>query len=297
MFKLGEYYEGEAKSIAKCLKNGGMKVELKTCLCAATESTNFLEGKLSELKGEIENIEIYERYLAVLKSALDKAGPEDDLRDLFLSLLDPLYLEKKKKIDEIHELSLGLPLEEGAAAEEKVNEEDNKLPLDDIAEWIVASDFALTTLSRNDIDTGDDAADLLADPILRIRIDPNKYEGNKSIKQTVSVGLDKRSELYIDEFSSPLFEDLDEEFQKSYPEEFLQIMALGLLIADLSEEPSSGKTDLQSFVERLDLEMENDGDILCINGSEAVDEIARILEKNDVIKRKGNIIKWKNKSK
>jgi hypothetical protein len=91
-----------------------------------------------------------------------------------------------------------------------------------------------------------------------------------------------------------LFEELDEEFQESYPEEFLKIMALGILITDLVEDPSSGKIDLEAFSKRCELDLEKEGDILSIDGTDVAEDIARVLEKNGIIKMKGNTIKWKS---
>jgi hypothetical protein len=294
MFKLGEYYEDEAKSIVKYLKEAQIKAELKTYLSAATESVEYLEGRLSELKGDIKDIETYERYLAALKTALTKGPTPDNFKNLFLSELDPSWKDRKVKLAELFMDPSGLSDEELTVASDRLRDELDDVELKDLAEWIFAFDFAITTLSRNDIESGQDAGDRLEDPILRIRVDAGNYKGDRSIVSTVSVELEKRSEVFIDEFSSPLFEDLDEEFQEDYPQEYLKIMALGLLITDLVEEPSAGKIDMQAFSERCDLEMENEGDILMIDGMETAEEIARVLEKNGIIKLKGETIKWKN---
>jgi hypothetical protein len=39
--------------------------------------------------------------------------------------------------------------------------------------------------------------------------------------------------------------------------------------------------------------MENNGNLLEIIGQRAAEELARSLEKNDIVKVKGNMIKWK----
>jgi hypothetical protein len=124
-------------------------------------------------------------------------------------------------------------------------------------------------------------------------VDSDEYEGDLLVKQTVTVDLNTVSEIYVDEFTSPLFEELKEGFEEEYPEEALHLLSLGTLIKDLAEEPSPGKIDMAAFSERLSLQMETDGEILIVDGSEIADEVARILEKNDVIKHKGDTIKWK----
>jgi hypothetical protein len=50
---------------------------------------------------------------------------------------------------------------------------------------------------------------------------------------------------------------------------------------------------MESFAERCDLELENQGNILAIDGTDVAEEIARVLEKNGVIKVKGDMIKWR----
>jgi hypothetical protein len=50
---------------------------------------------------------------------------------------------------------------------------------------------------------------------------------------------------------------------------------------------------MQAFQERCQFEMENKGDLLEIDGSIAALELARSLEKNGVLKVKGDSVKWK----
>lgn len=296
MFKLGEYCEDDAKTIVKYLRDAKIKVEQKTYLCATTETTDYLEGRLSDLKA-VKGIETYEGFLAVLKTTLAKGAKPDDFRDLFLTELDPDWASRKEKFPGI----FGNPSE----ITDEMREEDcgkpgdklEDLDLKGIAESVVAFDFALTTLSRNDIEPGEDVGDRLDDPILRIRVDEDDYKDSDLLRSTVSVFLEKQSELFVDEFTTPLFEDLDEDFEVDYPEEYLRIMTLGLLITDMVEEPSPGKVDMQAFSERCILEMEKDGDLLIVDGAETAEEIARVLEKNGIIKLKGETIKWRDQPK
>jgi hypothetical protein len=297
MFKLGEYYEDEAKSIVKYLRDAKIKVEQKTYLFATAETADYLDGRLSELKAVVKNIETYEGFLAVLKTTLAKGAKPDDFKDLFLTELDPGWVNSKEKFEEIIENPSGISDEGRAEDSDKPDEKSEDLGLKGIATWVVAFDFALATLSRNDIEPGEDVGDRLDDPILRIRVDEENYKDSDLLRSTVSVFLEKRSELFIDELTSPLFEDLDEEFEEDYPREYLRIMTLGMLITDMVEEPSPGKIDMQTFSERCILEMEKDGDILIIDGEETAEEIARVLEKNGIIKLKGETIKWKNQPK
>jgi hypothetical protein len=59
------------------------------------------------------------------------------------------------------------------------------------------------------------------------------------------------------------------------------------------ERPSPGKIDIDAFAERCDMELEDKGNILEIDGTDVAEDIARVLEKNGVIKIKGDMIKWK----
>ena len=297
MFKLGEYYEDEAKSIVKYLRDAKIKIEQKTYLCATAEPVDYIEGRLSDLKAVVKDIETYEGFLAVLKTTLTKAANFDDFKDLFLTEIDPSWVNRKDKLAKIIETPSGISDEGRAADSDKQDDKSDDLDLESIAKSVVAFDFAIATLSRNDIEPGEDVGDRLDDPILRIRVNEADYKESDLLRSTVSVFLEKRSELFVDELTSILFEDLDENFEVDYPEEHLRIMTLGMLITDLVEEPSPGKIDMQAFSERCIIEMEKDGDILVIDGEETAEEIARVLEKNGIIKLKGETIKWKNQPK
>ena len=74
--------------------------------------------------------------------------------------------------------------------------------------------------------------------------------------------------IFIDEFSAVLAHDLDDEFEDLYKKEYMRLVLLGKLISEL-EEPSSGKMDMEAFRERCEFEMENNGDLLEIDGSKS----------------------------
>ena len=52
MFMLGEFDVYEAKDIADCLKDAGMKVDIRTFTSSNLEVFHYLEGRMSELKTE-----------------------------------------------------------------------------------------------------------------------------------------------------------------------------------------------------------------------------------------------------
>lgn len=294
MFKLGEYYEGETKPIVGYLKDAGIKVEQKACLYAEPDVSTYLEGRLSELRGGIKDIETYERYLNALKAVLSKGATTDDLRDLFYCEIEPMWAEKKRQAAEVLKTpAQSLSNEEKEVAKKRLMEIFNETNMLDIAEMAKAFDFAVTTLSRNEIEPGQNVGDRLDDPILRIAVNPKEYKDHELLRRTFFVDFEKRYELYIDEFYAPLYEKIDEDFEDSYPEEFFIIRSLGILMEDLVRDSSQGKIDMEAFAERCDLRLESDGDLLEIDATDVAEDIARVLEKNGVIKIKGDMIKWK----
>lgn len=270
-----------------------MRVEQKAYLSAEINSKEYLEGRLSELRGEIKDIETYERYLSALRTALANGATPDDLRDKLYSELDPAWAEKRREVDEIFKnLSDSEEENEREAAKNRLKELMDEIKMDDIVKMGKAYTFAVTVLQRNEIEPGQ-VGDRLNDPILRIEVDPKEYEGHKMLKQTFFVDFGKNYELYIDEFSAPLYDELDEEFEEGYPEEFFKIRAMGILIESLVSKPSAGKIDMDAFAERCAFDLEKEGNILSIDGTNAAEEIARVLEKNGIVKVKGDTIKWK----
>lgn len=293
MFKIGEYFEGEEKPVVSYLKNAGMRVELKAYILAETDAREYLEGRLSELKGEIKDIETYERYLTALKTVLSNGATLDDLRDKFYSALDPAWAEKTHEVEEIFKNPQDLSDEEKEAATKRLSELMGEIKVDDVLKMAKAYEFAVMTLQRNDIEPGQAAGDRLNDPILRIEVDPEEYEGHELLKRTLFADLEKSYDLYIDEFSAALYDELDEDFEESYPEEFFKIIAMGTLMKSLVEEPSPVKMDMAAFAERCDIKLEREGHIISIDGMNVAEDIAKALEKNGVVKVKGNMIKWK----
>jgi hypothetical protein len=282
MFKVGEYYEDEAKSVAGYLRDAGFKVDIKGLVKARTDITASLQGRQSELKGKIDAFERYERFLAAIKSAVEKGATQESFSDLFLTILDPSWKDKREKFKELQDSS------------EEVDEEPSLDVIESIAEWVVAMDFAEKVVEINDIKLGEPMNGRLDDPLISIPVNPADYEPEDSmLRERVDVDLVKTYEISIDEFYTPLFQKIDEEFGEKYHEEYLQIMALGLLIDDLVDEPSEGKVDIEDFAERCILDF-GDKDILSIDASLVAEEVARSLEKNGIIKMKGSTIKWRS---
>lgn len=280
MFKLGEYYEDEAKFIAGYLRDAGFKVEIKGSAEATIDITASMQGRHSELKGKVEILDKFERFLAAIKAVVEKASTEESFRDLFLTEVDPGWMDKRDQFNRIQESG------------EEVDVETRRNLTRSMAEWIVSISFAEKVIENNDIKLGVPVDGRLDDPILSIPVNPDDYEDDPMLRKRIDVNLTKVYEVYLDEFYTPLFREIDDDFQEEYYREYLKIMALGLLIDDLVEEPSKGKVDIEDFADRCVLEV-GDKDILSIDGSLVAEEIARSLEKNGIIKMKGDTIKWK----
>jgi len=133
----------------------------------------------------------------------------------------------------------------------------------------------------------------LEDPVVCIYVDPEDVDPEEPLlRERLEVGLNKIYEVCIDESTSALFEDIDEGFQEEYFEEYMVLMALGLLVEELVEHPEKGRIDIEGFAERCILEA-GERFTLSIDASQAAEEIARSLEKKGILKMKGNSIKWK----
>jgi hypothetical protein len=288
MFLLGEYYEDEARYIADCLKEVGMKVDIRTFTASRLEVFHYLEGRMSVLKGKLEETDYarYERYLNALRKVLAAGAGPEDFGERFHLELDPQINEKRSQFAEI--LKADLPEEEREAKMKAFT--GIRADLLDVYD---AESFIDTVLDRNDIEVGEDVGSKLDDPILRVIDEREDLEEESELARTTTVfTVEPRAQVFVDEFYAVLAEDLDDEFEDEYEREYLCLVFLGKLISDLKE-PSPGKVDLEAFRERCEFEMEKKGDLLEINGRRAAEELARSLEKNGILKVKGDSIKWK----
>lgn len=284
MFKVGEYCEEEAKYVASYLKDAGLKVDIKGLVTFQSELVTSLQGRASELRENGRISEKQESLIAAIKVALEKASEEKaseekDIRDLFMAELDPDWKSKEERI-------MRLNLEEiDEGAEEEL--------LSSMAFFIMAAHFVSSFLDLNDIKLGEPMERQLEDPVVCIYVDPEDVDPEEPLlRERLEVGLNKIYEVCIDESTSALFEDIDEGFQEEYFEEYMVLMALGLLVEELVEHPEKGRIDIEGFAERRILEA-GERFTLSIDASQAAEEIARSLEKKGILKMKGNSIKWK----
>ena len=280
MFKVGEYSEEEAMRLASYLKDAGFKVDVKALVVARSDFITTLQGKASELRERGKITERQESFISAMKVALEKAPLEKDIRDLYMTELDPEWMAKRERMKELDS--------------EDTDEETKEDLLNSLALFIVALDFAESLIDLNDFEPGAPIGDKFDDPVISIHVDSKEVDPeDPMLRERLEVDLEKRYEVRIDESSSALFQDIDEDFQEEYNQEYLEIMALGVVVKDLMEFPDKGKIDTEGFAERCLIDV-GDEFILSIDASQAAEEIARSLEKRGILKIKGNSIKWKH---
>ncbi|HII06737.1 MAG TPA: hypothetical protein HA349_05325 [Methanotrichaceae archaeon] len=290
MFKLGEYDEVAAAEIAAYLKKAGVRVELKPSICAFMESAVYMEGRLSQLKERIEDFEIYDRYIEALKAVLAEGVVAEDFTERYLSILDPSWKEKKGEMAEF--------LEDGSVISEGEDDSPEEMVdrAADLLEKLDALQFMGTALELNEIEIGEDPRDELGDDLVfRIPVDPDEYDpDDELIKPILAVHLDKRVIVRLDEMTTPLAKDVDDEFADEYTEEYFMISSIGMTIERLLDPPGdSNKIDFADFSEICVFEEDMEDFVMMIDGTAVAEEIARVLKKDGVIKIKGDKITWK----
>jgi hypothetical protein len=290
MFKLGEYDEDEARDIADYLKDAGMKVDIRTSSYSSLEVFHFLEGRMSEIKNEIdeEKFNRYARFLDAMRKVLAAGATSEDFRERLHIELDPQIIEKRKLFCDYMEGNVSNVSKE----ELEASISDSYKLMENFIEVSSAESFIDLVLERNEIEIGEFVGNTLDDPIIRIFAHEDKDEDSKFHRTTTSFTVEPIAEVYVDEFSALFSDEVDVEFKKEYPEDYARLSFLGRLIAKLME-PSPGKIDMEAFSEKCELQMESNGNLLELSGKRAAEELARSLEKNDIIKIKGGTIKWK----
>jgi len=290
MFKLGEYDEVEAADIATYLKKAGVRVELKPSISAFMESTVYLEGRLSQLKERVDDFEVYDRYIGALKAALAEGGEAEDFTDRYLSILDPSWNRKKDEM-------AGFLEDESTISDEGLGSPEEMMDRTvDLLETLDALQFMESALELNDIEVGSSpGGELGDDPVFRIPIDPYECDPDDELtKSILAVRLDKRVEVRLDEMTTPLAKDVDDEFADEYAEEYYKICSIGMTIERLLYPPGdSNKIDLDEFSEILVFEEDMENFVMMVDGTAVAEDIARVLKKEGVIKIKDDKIAWK----
>lgn len=289
MFLLGEYDDDEARELADRLKEIGMTVEIRTFTASRMELFHFLEGRMSEIKGELDEADFqrYERYFAALRKVVAEGAGPDDFGERLLLAIDPQYQEKQNQFQKI----VGGNESEG---ENLVIPDSPSAIIEGIIDISNAESFANLILERNKIQIGEDVGDKLDDPIWRVFDDTDEYDDEESnlTRTTTIFTLEPRAQVFVDEFYTVLVEVMDEEFEEDFPEEYMRLVFVGKLISDLKE-PASGWMSMEDFQKRCRVEIDDDGNLLEIDGRSSVNELAKVMEKNGIRKTKGARARWK----
>lgn len=301
MFYLGEYGENTAKEIKRYLDEANIKAELKPCLVIDEDTTYYFEDKISTIREALgTEDEKIGRYIAAIKLILPQATAEN-FEDLFIKELYPDIAEKRAKI-----LALATSSETSAAAEsspESAIAEEKDAPKFDQDEWLDISlktsraiTFAKMILHKNDLKPGEPVDGKLDDPIIEVLIDPEDYETKpEHLKCDIEFYISKSITVFVDELTTPLAGDMKEEFWDEYPSEAQRIKILGLMIEKLAKAPSSRKMSFDEFTEECSLSFDDEDSTLSVDGTDASEELAKVLEKGGFLKRKGDKIKWRGK--
>lgn len=290
MFKLGEYDEDEAADIAAYLKEAGVRVELKPSISAFMESAAYMEGRASQLRERVGDFEVYDRYIEALKATLTEGAKAEEFAERYMSILDPSWKEKKREMARFLEDGSAIS-DEGAGSPEEMMEQAA-----DLLEKLEALQFFDAALELNEIEVeGDPRGELGDDPLLRIPIDPDECDpDDELIKSILAVHLDKRVIVRLDEMTTPLAKDVDDEFLDEHAEEYYKICSIGMTIERLLYPPGdSNKIDLDEFKEILVFEEDMEDFVMMVDGTAVAEDIARVLKKDGMIKIKGDKIAWK----
>jgi hypothetical protein len=290
MFKLGRYDEDDARNIANYLKEAGIRIELRPFICSDVQTTEYMVGRLSEFEGVVEEYDDYVEYLKIMKKVLAEDITPMEFEDRFFSELDPLWEERKEILHE--NLGDWLTSDLGPRGESTKEAIEG---IKTLFRFVKASTFITSVFERNEIKIGENIEEMLDDPMIHVPVDSDDLDpDNELFRMDVTVDFEKYFDLFIDEFNAPLIEDVDAMFEVEYPKERFEINMLGMLILDLLEPPeSSRRMDFDDFKEALVYELKMEKSTLEIDGWEVAEDIAKVLEKNGVLKIKGNTIKWK----
>lgn len=284
MLKLGEYSEEEAKTLAGHLKDAGMKVEMKGLVLFKSAYSSTLDGKLSEVEGKAEGIDRFKKYVATIKTLMEKDIESDKFTESFLSESIPGWKEKLERLETAKKAE--------KAGESAIPEEEKNELLWTAAECISAMNFVEDFLGINMIDI-ENPGTLADDPMVVIPVKAEDYnEDEPLLHMRMDVEMNKAVEIAVDEFSTTRYDNLDDEFREDFSEEFLIIRSMGILIGELVERAEKGKMDIDDFADLCYLEM-GDKNTMTVDASLVAEEIARSLEKTGMLKVKGDIIKWK----
>jgi len=326
MFKLGEYDELTARDLAERLREMKIRVDIRPSIVADLKITHVLQGRFSELKNEIKDertLKKYEHYLeSVRKTFAENPAPGEFYRR-YQAHAVPQWVKIAEKMDALvlktlrgdaateeesfeespedaeppaepspEEASQGEMSPEAAGTSGEV-EEDAEEYNDTFIDNQAAAEFIKWFFTLNDLEIDEDPGDKLDDPIVAIPVVPTDYPEHPMLRTNIYVSLDKAHDVYIDEWSVFTCEDPDRDFFNEFQNEAIEIMAIHTILNHLTDMPPSGKTDMDSFERMCGVYMEMESGIFDVDAYSVAEDLAKILEKNGVVKIKGDMIRWK----
>ncbi len=328
MLKLGEYEEPEAKDLAGYLRSLNIRFEMRPSIKAEVMTSDILTGRASEVKEIIENYDEVERYLDALRATVPECQTMEELRDRYLSLLYPelgsdgdLISCERAFMEEVDGDQIGeeLPKEEqtdgnlsgedqadGYLEDEELSDDefdDDDLSDDDLDEEEIirvirvfkAVEIATSIIHLNDIQIGDRGAlAKLEDPIVSVPITVEEGDELPSMaNRVISVDLEKVYDIYVDEVSLAFSRINGALYGEVFHNEQLMMYSVSQMVESLMENPSKRKIRMEEFADECCAKIKLDRETLVVDGSSVAEDIAKVLEKNGIIKMKGGLIKWK----
>ncbi|MBN1324171.1 MAG: hypothetical protein JW986_09310 [Methanotrichaceae archaeon] len=328
MLKLGEYEEPEAKDLAGYLRSLNIRFEMRPSIKAEVMTSDILTGRASEVKEIIENFEEVERYLDALRATVTECQTMKELRERYLGLLYPelksdgdIISCERTLIEGVDGDQIGeeLPKEEqtdgnlsgedqadGYLEDEELSGDefdDDDLSDDDLDEEDIirvirafkAVEIAASIIHLNDIEMGDRGAlAKLEDPIVSVPI--TVEEGDElppMANRVISVDLEKVYDIYVDEVSLAFSGIRSELYEEVFHDEQFMMYSVSQMVESLMENPSKRKIRMEEFTDECCSRTKLDRGTLVVDGSSVAEDIAKVLEKNGIIKMKAGWIKWK----
>ncbi|MDF0589923.1 hypothetical protein [Candidatus Methanocrinis natronophilus] len=127
--------------------------------------------------------------------------------------------------------------------------------------------FAARLLDLNEVKFGEEVGNRLDDPIAQVLVDPEEIDDGWTIRTTAVLTFKPMGDIYIDEFSTTLLDDIDEEFKESYYQEFVKIQCMADIVLNLMDS-SSGKMEREDFTNKCVTKKNYDEDVLVIDGTD-----------------------------
>lgn len=297
----------DAQEIARELSKIGIRTEVKPFLNIEIERHVHIEGKLSELKEKylgtaIEGvIRKWRKYINIAKAKMEEGIEERRFEEEVLNEIMP----ERKILPSIEEIIGKEKIEEfrKASAKEKrriIDELFSKTDHDIIERiaWQFERDMDVIlsihdVLKMNGIEyrNGKMYGKIPDDPLLRIYLEIEGDIENLGLEEKYELQVYKEIDVYAN-FIDAFYEVKKLEKLCEREPYFVELLAIVDVIAEMLDK-IKGKMNLEEFIEKvMNIKRENDAIFLT---REAIEEILKALEKEEIIKIKKGMIKLEKK--